>query len=39
MKTSSEAMRALNIDKTTIKKEIKEKFDLSDKEIKDYFDE
>lgn len=39
IKTSIEAMRALNIDKTTIKKEIKEKFDLSDKEIKDYFAE
>ena len=39
IKTSIEAMRALNIDKTTIKKEVKEKFDLSDKEIKDYFAE
>ena len=39
IKTSIEAMRALNIDKTTIKKEIKGKFDLSDKEIKDYFAE
>ncbi|AWD63328.1 hypothetical protein LWHH1689_2047 [Limosilactobacillus reuteri] len=33
------AMRELNIDETTIKKEIKGKFDLSDKEIKDYFAE
>ncbi len=37
IKTSIVAMRALNIDETTIKKEIKEKFDLSAKEIKDYF--
>ena len=39
IKTSIVAMRELNIDETTIKKEIKEKFDLSDKEIKDYFAE
>lgn len=39
IKTSIVAMRALNIDEATIKKEIKEKFDLSDKEIKDYFAE
>lgn len=37
IKTSIEAMKALNIDETTIKKEIKEKFNLSDKEIKDYY--
>ena len=39
IKTSIVAMRALNIDEATIKKEIKGKFDLSDKEIKDYFAE
>lgn len=39
IKTSIVAMKALNIDETTIKKEIKEKFNLSDKEIKDYFAE
>lgn len=39
IKTSILAMRELNIDETTIKKEIKEKFDLSANEIKDYFAE
>ncbi len=39
IKTSIVAMRELNIDETTIKKEIKEKFNLSDKKIKDYFAE
>ena len=39
IKTSIVAMKALNIDETTIRKEIKEKFNLSDKEIKDYFAE
>ena len=39
IKTSILAMRELNIDETTIRKEIKEKFNLSDKKIKDYFAE
>lgn len=34
IKTSVVAMRALNIDETTIKKEIKEKFELSDKKLR-----
>lgn len=39
IKTSILVMRELNIDETTIRKEIKEKFNLSDKKIKDYFAE
>lgn len=39
IKTSILVMRELNINETTIRKEIKEKFNLSDKKIKDYFAE